>query len=65
MNVVAVPSLQNESDSYSIADSVLHSLLEFQPEQWGLPQFDDCTVSCFHQIRIVCFHSLLDQMLIF
>ncbi|KAH6785487.1 hypothetical protein C2S51_037942 [Perilla frutescens var. frutescens] len=41
MKVVAVPSLQNESDSYSIADSILHSLLEFQPEQWGLPQFED------------------------
>lgn len=41
MNVVAVPSLQNESDSYSIADSILHSLLEFQPEQWGLPRFED------------------------
>ncbi|KAL0362445.1 UNVERIFIED_CONTAM: Bifunctional riboflavin kinase/FMN phosphatase [Sesamum calycinum] len=41
MKVVAVPSLQIESDSYSIADSTLHSLLEFQPEQWGLPQFGD------------------------
>ncbi|KAK4438820.1 Bifunctional riboflavin kinase/FMN phosphatase [Sesamum alatum] len=41
MKVVAVPSLQIESDSYSIADSILHSLLEFQPEQWGLPQFGD------------------------
>ncbi|KAL0354053.1 UNVERIFIED_CONTAM: Bifunctional riboflavin kinase/FMN phosphatase [Sesamum angustifolium] len=41
VKVVAVPSLQIESDSYSIADSTLHSLLEFQPEQWGLPQFGD------------------------
>ncbi|KAL1560620.1 bifunctional riboflavin kinase/FMN phosphatase-like isoform X1 [Salvia divinorum] len=41
MKVVAVPSLENESDSYSIADSILHSLLEFQPEHWGLPEFDD------------------------
>ncbi|KAK6134315.1 hypothetical protein DH2020_031938 [Rehmannia glutinosa] len=41
MKVVAVPSLQIECDSYSIADSILHSLLEFQPEQWGLPQFGD------------------------
>ncbi|PIN22883.1 putative haloacid-halidohydrolase [Handroanthus impetiginosus] len=41
MNVVAVPSLQMESDSFSIADCILHSLLEFQPEQWGLPGFLD------------------------
>ncbi|XP_051124865.1 bifunctional riboflavin kinase/FMN phosphatase-like [Andrographis paniculata] len=41
MKVVAVPSLQTEADSYSIADLILHSLLEFQPEQWGLPQFGD------------------------
>ncbi|XP_042067915.1 bifunctional riboflavin kinase/FMN phosphatase-like isoform X1 [Salvia splendens] len=41
MKVVAVPSLENESDSYSIADSILHSLLDFQPEHWGLPEFDD------------------------
>ncbi|KAL8461118.1 hypothetical protein ACS0TY_032550 [Phlomoides rotata] len=41
MKVVAVPSLQNDSDSYSIADSILHSLLELQPEEWGLPQFED------------------------
>ncbi|KAK4487024.1 hypothetical protein RD792_006339 [Penstemon davidsonii] len=41
MKVVAVPSLQIEIDSYSIADSILHSLLEFQPELWGLPHFRD------------------------
>ncbi|KAL7087001.1 hypothetical protein ACP275_13G038100 [Erythranthe tilingii] len=41
MKVVAVPSLQIDPDSYSNADSVLHSLLQFQPEQWGLPQFVD------------------------
>ncbi|KAF7141218.1 hypothetical protein RHSIM_Rhsim06G0131600 [Rhododendron simsii] len=41
MKVVAVPSLQNAADQYSNADSVLHSLLELQPELWGLPPFDD------------------------
>ncbi|KAK7859513.1 bifunctional riboflavin kinase/fmn phosphatase [Quercus suber] len=40
MKVVAVPS-HCETDCYALADSVLHSLLEFQPEQWGLPPFDD------------------------
>ncbi|XP_073147178.1 bifunctional riboflavin kinase/FMN phosphatase-like [Henckelia pumila] len=41
MTVVAVPSLQTGMDTFSVADSVLHSLLEFQPELWGLPQFED------------------------
>uniref|UniRef100_A0A2N9J249 riboflavin kinase n=1 Tax=Fagus sylvatica TaxID=28930 RepID=A0A2N9J249_FAGSY len=40
MKVVAVPS-HSEADCYSLADSVLHSLLEFQPELWGLPPFED------------------------
>ncbi|KAL6330448.1 hypothetical protein AAG906_040378 [Vitis piasezkii] len=40
MKVVAVPS-QSEADYASIADSVLHSLLEFQPELWDLPPFED------------------------
>ncbi|KAF8007838.1 hypothetical protein BT93_K1734 [Corymbia citriodora subsp. variegata] len=40
MKVVAVPSY-TEADCSSMADSVLHSLLEFQPELWGLPPFDD------------------------
>lgn len=42
MNVTAVPSIPIEIDAYSIADSVIHSLLEFQPELWGLPPFGDC-----------------------
>ncbi|KAG9129961.1 hypothetical protein Leryth_007077 [Lithospermum erythrorhizon] len=41
MKVVAVPSLQTERDQYSIADCVIHSLLDFQPELWGLPPFGD------------------------
>ncbi|XAR49550.1 Riboflavin kinase [Bertholletia excelsa] len=41
MKVVAVPSAQDVANQYSIADSVLHSLLEFRPEQWMLPPFED------------------------
>ncbi|GFP80039.1 bifunctional riboflavin kinase/fmn phosphatase [Phtheirospermum japonicum] len=41
MKVLAVPSLQVESHIYSMADTIIHSLLEFQPELWGLPQFED------------------------
>ncbi|KAL1812772.1 hypothetical protein ACET3Z_022837 [Daucus carota] len=41
MKVVAVPSLQSESDQFSIADMVLHTLLDLQPEVWGLPPFED------------------------
>ncbi|XP_062153580.1 bifunctional riboflavin kinase/FMN phosphatase-like isoform X2 [Alnus glutinosa] len=40
MKVVAVPP-HSEADCSSLADSVLHSLLEFQPELWGLPPFED------------------------
>lgn len=40
-HVVAVPSLQNQDDHYLIADCVLHSLLEFKPDLWGLPAFSD------------------------
>ncbi|OIT01232.1 PREDICTED: bifunctional riboflavin kinase/FMN phosphatase-like [Nicotiana attenuata] len=41
MKVVAVPSFHSEFDQYSIADSVLRSLLELKPELWGLPPFED------------------------
>ncbi|KOM43780.1 hypothetical protein LR48_Vigan05g138500 [Vigna angularis] len=40
MKIVAVPS-QMEADCNGLANVVLHSLLEFQPELWGLPPFDD------------------------
>lgn len=43
MDVTAVPSISVETDAYSTADSVIHSLLDFQPELWGLPPFGDCT----------------------
>ncbi|KAL6614490.1 hypothetical protein ACP70R_036760 [Stipagrostis hirtigluma subsp. patula] len=39
--VVAVPSLQNQRQQYSVADVLLYSLLDFQPELWGLPPFED------------------------
>lgn len=38
--VVAVPS-RGESDCCKLANVTLNSLLEFQPEIWGLPPFDD------------------------
>ncbi|XP_024991144.1 bifunctional riboflavin kinase/FMN phosphatase-like [Cynara cardunculus var. scolymus] len=41
MQVVAVPSIQSESDQYLIADHVIHSFLDFHPELWALPPFDD------------------------
>ncbi|TYK07017.1 14-3-3-like protein D [Cucumis melo var. makuwa] len=40
MKVVAVPS-RGEIECSSLADEVLNSLLEFQPELWGLPLFED------------------------
>lgn len=40
MKVVAIPS-RREADCHGLANVVLHSLLEFQPELWGLPPFDD------------------------
>ena len=45
MKVVAVPP-HSEADYASFADSVLHSLLEFQPEPWDLPPFEDCKYLC-------------------
>nr|CAD1834367.1 unnamed protein product [Ananas comosus var. bracteatus] len=44
--VVAAPSLQSQVENYSIANSVLHSLLEFQPELWA-----------FHHLKIVHFYA--------
>ncbi|WOL17049.1 bifunctional riboflavin kinase/FMN phosphatase-like [Canna indica] len=39
--VVAVPSLQGQDEKYSVANCLLRSLLDFQPESWGLPAFED------------------------
>ncbi|KAG9133796.1 hypothetical protein Leryth_018404 [Lithospermum erythrorhizon] len=41
MEVVAVPSLPKQSHLYTSADEVINSLLDFRPEQWGLPAFQD------------------------
>ncbi|XP_062105869.1 bifunctional riboflavin kinase/FMN phosphatase-like [Humulus lupulus] len=40
MEVVAVPP-RSETDFSSLANIVLHSLLEFEPDLWGLPPFED------------------------
>ncbi|XP_010536908.1 PREDICTED: (DL)-glycerol-3-phosphatase 2 [Tarenaya hassleriana] len=41
MNVVMVPDPRLDSSYHSDADQVLESLLKFEPEEWGLPPFDD------------------------
>lgn len=41
MKVVAVPSLPKQSHLYTSADVVINSLFDLQPEQWGLPPFED------------------------
>ncbi|KAJ6709305.1 RIBOFLAVIN KINASE/FMN ADENYLYLTRANSFERASE [Salix koriyanagi] len=40
MEVVAVPSIP-KSHLYTEADEVINSLLDLQPELWGLPPFED------------------------
>ncbi|CAA6666489.1 unnamed protein product [Spirodela intermedia] len=41
MDVVAVPSIPKQANLYSSADEVINSLLDLQPEKWGLPPFND------------------------
>ncbi|CAH9085303.1 unnamed protein product [Cuscuta europaea] len=41
MKVVDVPSVNIGIHQFSVADYVLHSILELQPEIWGLPPFAD------------------------
>lgn len=41
MEVVAVPSIPKQSHLYTSADEVINSLLDLQPEKWGLPPFQD------------------------
>ncbi|KAJ4982076.1 hypothetical protein NE237_032913 [Protea cynaroides] len=41
MEVVAVPSLPKQSHLYTLADEVVNSLYDLQPEKWGLPPFED------------------------
>ncbi|XP_072973041.1 bifunctional riboflavin kinase/FMN phosphatase-like isoform X1 [Typha angustifolia] len=56
--VVAVPSLRNQDEYYSIANSVLHSLLDFQPESWGLPAFEDWVQNAL-PIEPLCIRDLI------
>jgi riboflavin kinase len=42
MEVVAVPSIPKQTHLYIAADEVISSLLDLQPELWGLPPFEDC-----------------------
>ncbi|KAL7589707.1 hypothetical protein Lser_V15G40612 [Lactuca serriola] len=56
MQVVAVPSIQDESDQYSIADHIIHSFLNFQPELWALPPFDDWVMNAL-PIEPICFKA--------
>ncbi|KAL5715352.1 hypothetical protein ACHQM5_017183 [Ranunculus cassubicifolius] len=41
MSVIAIPSLPKQSNLFDSADEVINSLLDFHPENWGLPQFND------------------------
>ncbi|ONK69015.1 uncharacterized protein A4U43_C05F18390 [Asparagus officinalis] len=59
-NVVAVPSLQNQDDHYLIANCVLHSLLEFKPDLWGLPAFSDWVQNAL-PIDPLCIRGLIDE----
>ncbi|XP_078173595.1 bifunctional riboflavin kinase/FMN phosphatase-like isoform X2 [Carex rostrata] len=41
MEVIAVPSIPKQADKFNTASEVLNSLLDLEPEKWGLPQFED------------------------
>lgn len=60
MEVVAVPPHGEAAGCSSLANTVLHSLLEFQPENWGLPPFEDCIslLILFAFIWLCCLPSL-------
>ncbi|KAL5989640.1 hypothetical protein ACLOJK_010533 [Asimina triloba] len=45
MMVVAVTSPLTKDEHFSVAHCIQHSILEFQPEKWGLPKFDDYQAS--------------------
>uniref|UniRef100_A0A7N0TYW1 Riboflavin kinase n=2 Tax=Kalanchoe fedtschenkoi TaxID=63787 RepID=A0A7N0TYW1_KALFE len=59
MNVVAVPS-RSEAHRVTAADTILHSLLEFQPELWGLPPFEDWIDNAL-PIEHVDLHGIFDN----
>ncbi|MQM06220.1 hypothetical protein Taro_039041 [Colocasia esculenta] len=58
MHVVAVPSLPGQTERYAVATCVLHTLLEFQPDIWGLPAFDDWIQNAL-PIEPLCVRGLL------
>ncbi|KAJ4873027.1 (DL)-glycerol-3-phosphatase 1 [Raphanus sativus] len=41
MNVIMVPDPRLDKSYCGVADQVLASLLDFKPEEWGLPPFED------------------------
>lgn len=45
---VAVPSLQSQRKHYYIADVIIYSLLDFDPELWALPPFEDRNSLHYH-----------------
>ncbi|KAJ0266869.1 (DL)-glycerol-3-phosphatase 2 [Hirschfeldia incana] len=41
MNVVMVPDPRLDISHQDVADQIMTSLLDFKPEEWGLPPFED------------------------
>lgn len=64
MKVVAVPSLPKQSQLFTSADEVINSLLDFQPDKWGLPAFDDCESAGFFPGGIIHVHFVLTLSLV-
>ncbi|KAH9622467.1 hypothetical protein KSS87_007971 [Heliosperma pusillum] len=63
MKVVVVPS-ETEADAAAVADLSLNSLLEFQPELWGLPPFDDWVDNALPVDPIYLDGQLVDGLLV-
>lgn len=45
MEVIAVPSIPKQADKFNTASEVLNSLLDLEPEKWGLPPFEEVSVT--------------------
>ncbi|XP_047335087.1 bifunctional riboflavin kinase/FMN phosphatase-like [Impatiens glandulifera] len=65
MKVVAIPSLPKAANQYSSADCLLHSLLDFQPEIWGLPPFEDCVDDSAFPIESIYLKGLFSNGLLY
>ncbi|MQL85386.1 hypothetical protein Taro_017907 [Colocasia esculenta] len=53
MKVVTVPSIPKQTMQYISTDEVINSLLDLQPEKWGLPPFNDsATLIMMHDLKI-------------